>query len=149
MNLRIRIWDSKTRRMYCPVEVPEDRMMPEVNSGRLYTAKDYSADQIVVGSEKSMLEISWNEGGLGIRAKHGMMTMLSSGLRDEHGAEIFEGDILLHGKATAMVLLKNGMFCMSDMDTCPLVDLWPDKGARVIGNIYENPEMIKAETDDG
>jgi hypothetical protein len=72
--------------------------------------------------------------------------MQYTGLKDENGKEIYEGDIvLLHGYYRTDVRFKDGMFILdapsnqgdfeeilyNRLDTC-----------KVIGNIYENLELL-------
>lgn len=62
-------------------------------------------------------------------------------LKDEHGKEIYEGDLLrysVNGRILKVQFL-NGMF------TCqggyPLFD-FVENGVSIVGNIFENPELL-------
>ena len=74
--------------------------------------------------------------------------MQYTGMEDKNGREIYEGDIIkyddVNGEAHTQVIRyddENGAFCC---DRRALVDhfdcMWE---AEVIGNIYENPELLK------
>lgn len=73
--------------------------------------------------------------------------MMSSGLTDRNGVEVFEGDILtsdLVGARSEVVVIKNGAFYLTEPSERTLFDeLASHNGFRVIGNIYENPDLLK------
>jgi uncharacterized phage protein (TIGR01671 family) len=66
--------------------------------------------------------------------------MQSSGLRDKSGREVFEGDIIQFGLIREEVLFTDGSFRTSSdgNDLCCY-----NKKCEVIGNVYENPELLK------
>lgn len=70
-------------------------------------------------------------------------------LKDMRGKEIYEGDILLDGnnKKPYKVIFENGSFRAEfegDFEeySFDLIDVIA-QGCEVVGNIYENPELIK------
>ena len=75
-----------------------------------------------------------------------------TGLYDAHGKEIYEGDILKWKADNLLyaVIFKWGMFYAS-VEVCnqevyggfPLHSLTDDAACEIIGNIYDNPELIK------
>ena len=85
--------------------------------------------------------------------------MQSTGLKDKNGKEIFEGDILTYGHTTGDI--KNhqtlGFYMVDDegierffSDNASLEDFDEDMKyaseiLEIIGNIYENPELLEVE----
>jgi uncharacterized phage protein (TIGR01671 family) len=66
--------------------------------------------------------------------------MQCTGLRDRNGKLIYEGDILKIGEYTRQVIFKNGAFKFKD-SVCAFMTYL--EYSVIIGNIYENPELIK------
>ncbi|MDO4782817.1 MAG: YopX family protein [Capnocytophaga felis] len=63
-----------------------------------------------------------------------------TGLYDKNGKEIYEGDVIsIFGKNHA-VKFKDGMFTINDREMRRYIHSIP---LEVIGNVYENPELVK------
>lgn len=74
----------------------------------------------------------------------------STGLTDKNGTRIFEGDIVTlpayqGGKKKSIVYFKNGKFAV-DGSNYSFKDIAP-KRMEVIGNIHDNPELLKGGVD--
>ena len=76
--------------------------------------------------------------------------MQYTGLKDKKGKEIYEGDILKLESwvGTQQVAFIEGAFCLADKDGNYVGDIHYIHHAgimqsEIIGNIYENPELIK------
>lgn len=95
-----------------------------------------------------------------IKEQHesGLIILLQyTGLKDKSGVDIFEGDILRYvDKAkietiTREVKFKEGCFIVEECESCdhPIAGICSDENHEgshvgfVIGNIYENPELLK------
>jgi len=67
--------------------------------------------------------------------------MQYTGLKDKNGTEIYEGDILQRNdNSITVVEFENGMFTTA-YDSLKF-ELY-DNGSVVIGNIYQNPELLE------
>lgn len=76
-----------------------------------------------------------------------------TGLKDKNGKEIYEGDIIKYGKNIFLIVYSENIasFTVDFKRTDKKVNCYPNvnKGtmlsAEVIGNIYENSEMLESE----
>ena len=76
----------------------------------------------------------------------GLILMQFTGLKDKNGKEIYEGDILTSPDGDFEVCFDEGCFWVSqelDFNAPLYVYATYENICEVIGNIYENPELIK------
>lgn len=76
-----------------------------------------------------------------------------TGLHDKNGKEIYEGDIVKTGEETGEVQYneQQGAFIIlfyphnskKKSGAANLGSTWPSPAKEIIGNIYENPELLK------
>lgn len=85
----------------------------------------------------------WNKGSSG--GTHDTL-MQFTGLLDKNGKEIYEGDILKHDLwGNCQIIWEHGMFRGQSKDEkydFTLADYQRDR-QRIVGNIYENPNLLK------
>lgn len=69
--------------------------------------------------------------------------MQYTGLKDKNGVEIYEGDILKHGGYIGTVTWYKDTACFMQSMINSTGSHLIDSTCEVIGNIYENPELVK------
>lgn len=83
----------------------------------------------------------------------GDVLMQYTGIKDKNGVEIYEGDILWLGDAASIVQIvwvefKLRLKWVNPMGASDNIYAWKDD-LEVIGNIYENPELLEAINEQG
>lgn len=79
--------------------------------------------------------------------------MQSTGLFDKNGQEIFEGDILKSNKYTTSVFYERGAYrvklrrTLNTTVTMDVISFIQKYKTKIVGNIYENPELLEADYD--
>ncbi len=117
-EIKFRAWDKQNRRMFIPVEIIFDE-----ETGKRLDVR-----------ESGGLSDNWRDAYL----------MQFTGLKDKNGKEIYEGDIVLMGENGSTYKVEwfgeDARFVLM-IDNKP--NLIPEaKWLKVIGNIYENLELL-------
>ena len=81
-----------------------------------------------------------------------LVLMQYTGLEDKNGVEIYEGDIIIIDGNTTDVFFNSSCACF-DVDSQDLLSYFDmynpyDFEVEVIGNIYENPELLEGGEDE-
>ena len=75
--------------------------------------------------------------------EHHMPLMQYTGLKDKSGVEIYEGDVLaIHGVPTPVTYSDAKFYAKKNGERYSLGG-WDMDVVKVIGNIYENPELLE------
>lgn len=125
-EIKFRAWDTQAGKMSLPFNAKEDWGDYLIDFG------DYNAD----GASKDMEWLQY------------------TGLKDKNGAEIYEGDVVSfssfeHGVERRVVVYSAPSFWLyKRLDDHIDVDQFstPTVHEAVIGNIYENPELLEAKS---
>jgi len=72
----------------------------------------------------------------------GLYLMQYTGLQDKNGVEIYEGDIVTVGRALGDIKQEKHVVTF-DFDLLSYLLHIPETVITVIGNIYQNPELLK------
>lgn len=76
-------------------------------------------------------------------AGHEMPLMEYTGLRDKHQVQIFDGDIVKQaGRLFRVERCTGGFECIEQHGGTYIFSILTHMGCEVIGNLYENPELL-------
>jgi hypothetical protein len=115
-ELKFRSWNLETKFMYKNIE-----------------------DGVVAKNQKDEFVLGISFGAICRDANS--IVMQFTGLTDTNGIEIYEGDILDN---KWVISFKNGMFGIFNENTYMGFNSYMSQFRKVIGNIYENPELMQS-----
>jgi uncharacterized phage protein (TIGR01671 family) len=121
-NLKLRIWDIQNKR-FCPIHVDAYKITWHGDFWSISCSKHYDATCFPFHNLKSKR----------------FVIQQYTGLKDSNGKEIYEGDIIISNQDV-------GSFEVTwDEDSVSFLvggDLWPNAKIKIIGNIFENSELL-------
>lgn len=142
-EIKFRAWDKDYKYMNHKVMI-----------GNVWDEDNYHAHMIWIDAKD--VDYERESGWMNFDEHSNIELMQYTGLKDKDGADIYEGDILkvfvLDSKGPhAKVKLKNGIFGIEDdmfgygfyKGHYSLHQILSRYDAEVIGNIYENPELME------
>lgn len=108
--------------------------------------------------DEQVVKVTYKNGNVAKEDMKEYELMQSTGLKDKNGKEIFEGDIIAievddtETPISAKIFQNNKIGVLmfhvfEDNEDVPMVELLEDNSVAfaVIGNIYENPELLEVE----
>lgn len=105
-----------------------------------FRAWDVFCNKLVFhGAGLEDIEAFWRMVKHGQESGREVPVMQFTGLTDSNGVEIYEGDVL--SPSNNVVKFENGCFVQVSMNSVMHDEIY--QSCEVIGNIYENPELIK------
>lgn len=73
--------------------------------------------------------------------------MQSTGLFDKNGKEIFEGDVVrILDEKLSKIYYSDGAFCVDILNGGTPLHAFLSEHLEIIGDIYENPELVEEES---
>lgn len=119
---------------------------------RILELRTSTLDKVALTWPGSEMIIQWYDslddyyaGALSDCSERDSEVMQYTGLKDKNGREIYEGDLVYvpQWKNKYKVIFDDGMFKASGRAKFSLITIMGEVKCEVIGNIYENPELIE------
>ena len=124
-----------------------------------FMTESFTFDQLSGWGDGSVSSNSSEKCGFSYVPEHGSncsdcyILMQYTGVKDKNGKEIYEGDIIEYSwlwqdktiNKFAIVIFVDGMFCLNNPKRKDLkvTTAVPNKTGLVVGNIYENPDLVE------
>ncbi len=130
-EIKFRAWDAGKKEWLCGYEMP--------NLGGF----SLLGETVILGEwSKIIEEFIFERNG---HKQDDLKIMQFTGLKDKNGKEIYERDIVKVREFIEQVVFIQGAWCTSEDGKTFNVKLysWPSSMIEVIGNIYENKDLLK------
>jgi uncharacterized phage protein (TIGR01671 family) len=127
-DIKFRVWVEQFKEMYVVREINFDEESTSVTLKGKYTDDGYPDDNLIFINKKARI----------LDPTFGVL-MQYTGLKDKNGKEIHEGDIVkpfLRDDKLEVVKIHHAIYCE------PFHYYDSPEDFEVIGNIYENPELL-------
>ena len=135
-EIKFRVWSGKQKQMFYLAEQYLDRYFMEIDnhSWGVFDKETYKDSSAICNKHYK-----------------GDVCMQYTGLKDRNGKEIFEGDILGGIIGCPVVWVEKearfGFDCAGELNATRFEE-WEQDDLEVIGNIYDNPELLEGDKHD-
>ena len=141
-KIKFRAWDKENKKMVFPLAIRFEIISDKY--GYIFNPNFNTKEGVLTSNEYIEPKVVLKEGAL---IAKDITLMQYTGLLDKAGKEIYEGDIVGVGtNFKGTIVFIEGAFVWEEYDGCwqHLCKDYEDVG-EVIGNIYENPELLEVE----
>lgn len=131
-EIKFRAWDNRSKKWLCGYEYP--------NLGGF----NLLGETVLLGEWSGVLD-RFLMGRDGYEPED-LIAMQYTGLEDKNGKEIYEGDIVKSEQwnpSTYQICFNRGAFYIAKENRYEVADIKYVEDFEIIGNIYENPDLIK------
>ncbi|MEY2386327.1 YopX family protein [Lactococcus lactis] len=126
-------------------------MIPKLRAWKKYDSPEMFKDIAFIDFNKKLLGVNYKVSKLttrlDIETLDKFILMQSTGLKDKNGIEIYEGDVVKDNLSEKYIVKYNRGFCAyfiySFDNQEEFMAIYPNIILEVIGNIYENPELLE------
>lgn len=136
-EIKFRAWNEVCKKMVMPLDIVEENELMVSMSGKVFEEHNNYAcgDPDCCGANENYLQSDFD---------NRYRLMQYTGLKDKNGKEIYEADILRNSNGTlSRVSYLDYRFTTTINEEEEGRELLNHKTREVIGNIYENPELLK------
>lgn len=132
-EIKFRVWDKYEKQMYPISSIDYDIFSQEI--------------RIIAVGHKNGMCTAYNKNHNSEKCDITALELMQyTGLRDKNGKAIWEGDIVEYENMTGKIMFFNGSFILSDLEETEEWELGViNAEIEVIGNIYENRELLGGE----